>query len=63
MIKITTLYQIPGYKILELVVESGPIFSYDYYDLTNISESSNSVMAEERTHSRAREQPSSRVPV
>jgi hypothetical protein len=63
MIKTTTPYQIPGYKILELVVESGPIFSYDYYDLTNISESSNPVMAEERTHSRAREQPSSRVPV
>jgi hypothetical protein len=54
MIKITTPYQLLGYKILELVVESEPIFGSDNYDLTSISESSNPVMAEERTHSRAR---------
>jgi hypothetical protein len=63
MIKTTTLYQLPGYKTLELVVESEPIFSSDYYDPTSIPESSNPVMAEERTHSRALEQRPSRVPV
>jgi hypothetical protein len=46
MIKITALYQLPEYKILELVVESEPISSFDYYDLTSISESSNPIMAE-----------------
>jgi hypothetical protein len=51
MIKTTVLYQLPGYKTLELVVESEPISSYDYYDPTSISGSSNLVMAEERTHS------------
>jgi hypothetical protein len=56
IIKTTTLYQLPGYKTLELVVESELIFSFDYYDPTSIPESSNPVMAEERTHSRAREQ-------
>jgi hypothetical protein len=56
IIKTTTPYQLPGYKTLELVVESKLIFSSDYYDPTSIPESSNPVMAEERTHSRAREQ-------
>jgi hypothetical protein len=51
MIKTTAPYQISGYKILELVVESEPICSSDYYDLTNVPESSNPVMTEERTHS------------
>jgi hypothetical protein len=55
MINITTSYQLPGYKTLELVVESESIFSSDYYDPTGISESNNSVMAEEKTHSRIRE--------
>jgi hypothetical protein len=63
MIKTTTLYQLPGYKILELVVESEPIFSSDNYDPTSISRSSNPVMTEKRTHSRAWEQRSSRVSV
>jgi hypothetical protein len=53
MIKTTAPYQIPGYKTLELVVESEPISSSDYYDSTNISESSNPDMVEERTHSQA----------
>jgi hypothetical protein len=48
---------------LELVVESELISSSDYYDPTSILGSSNPVMAEERTHSRAREQRPSRVPV
>jgi hypothetical protein len=48
MIKTTTLYQLPGYKTLELVVISEPIFSSDNYDPTSISRSSNLVMAEER---------------
>jgi hypothetical protein len=56
MIKITAPYQLPGYKTLELVVESESIFSSDNYDPTNISGSSNPVMTEERIHSRAREQ-------
>jgi hypothetical protein len=63
MIKTTAPYQLPGYKTLELVVESEPIFSSDYYDPTSIPRSSNPVIAEERTHSRAREQRSSRVSV
>jgi hypothetical protein len=54
MIKTTTPYQLPGYKTLEIVVISEPIFSSDNYDPTNIPGSSNPVMAEERTHSRAR---------
>jgi hypothetical protein len=63
MIKTTAMYQLPGYKTLELVVESKPIFSSDYYDPTSIPRSSNPVMAEEKTHSRAREQRQSRVSV
>jgi hypothetical protein len=63
MIKRTTPYQIPEYKTLELVVKSEPISSSDYYDSTSISESSNPVMIEERTHSQVREQPPSCVPV
>jgi hypothetical protein len=45
MVKTTTLYQIPEYKILELVVESEPISSSDQYDPcpTSISKSSNPV--------------------
>jgi hypothetical protein len=46
---------------LELVVESKLIFRSDNYDPTSISGSSNPVMAEERTHFRAREQRSSRA--
>jgi hypothetical protein len=61
MIKTTAPYQLSGYKILELVVESEPISSSNYYDPTSIPESSNPVIAEERTHSRAREQRPSRV--
>jgi hypothetical protein len=52
MIKTTALYQLPEYKTLELVVESEPISSSDYYDPTSILENSNSVMAEERTQAR-----------
>jgi hypothetical protein len=63
MIRTTALYQLSGYKTLELVVESEPISSSDYYDPTGIPGSSNTVMAEERTHSRAREQRPSRIPV
>jgi hypothetical protein len=55
MIKITAPYQLPGYKILELVVEYELISSSDYYDQTSIFRSSNLVMAKERTYSRARE--------
>jgi hypothetical protein len=57
MIKTTASYQMLRYKTLELVVESQPISSYDHYDPcpTNISGSSNPILAEERTHSRARE--------
>jgi hypothetical protein len=51
MIKITAPYQLSGYKILELVVTSESISSSNNYDLTSIPGSSNSVMAEERTHS------------
>jgi hypothetical protein len=63
MIKTTALYKLTGYKILELVVESELISSSDNYDPTSIPESSNPVMAEERTHSRAREQRPSCVSV
>jgi hypothetical protein len=63
MIKTTAPYQLPGYKTLELVIESEPISCSDYYDLTSIFENSNPVMVEERTHSRAREQRPSRVSV
>jgi hypothetical protein len=63
MIKTTVSYQLPGYKTLELVVESELISSFDNYDPTSIPESNNPVMAEERTHSRAQEQRPSRVPV
>jgi hypothetical protein len=63
MIKTTTLYHLPGYKTLELVVKFEPISSSDNYDPTSIPGSSNPVIAEERIHSRAREQRSSRVSV
>jgi hypothetical protein len=63
MIKTTGPYQLPQYKTLELVVESEPISESDNYDPTNIFGSSNPVMAEERTHSRAREQRSSHAPL
>jgi hypothetical protein len=56
MIKTIAPYQLLQYKILELVVESEPISGSDNYDPTSIPESSNPVMAEERTHSRAQEQ-------
>jgi hypothetical protein len=61
MIKTTTPYQLPGYKTLELVVESEPISGYNYYDPTSIPRSSNPVIAEERTHSRAWDQRPSRI--
>jgi hypothetical protein len=53
MVKATALYQIFGYKTLELVVESELISSSDHYDPcpTSISESRNSVLAKERIHS------------
>jgi hypothetical protein len=53
MVKTTALYQIPRCKILELVVESKSIFSFDHYDLcpTSIYRSSNLVLTEEKTHS------------
>jgi hypothetical protein len=63
MIKTTTPYQLFRYKTLELVVISEPISSFDNYDPTSIPESSNLVMAEERTHSRVQEQRPSRIPV
>jgi hypothetical protein len=63
MIKTTASYQLSQYKILELVVESEPISGSDNYDPTSIFESSNPIMIEKRTHSRAREQRSSRAPV
>jgi hypothetical protein len=63
MIKTTVSYHLPGYKTLELVVESEPISSSDNYDPTSILGCSNPVMAKERTHSRAREQRPSRVSV
>jgi hypothetical protein len=65
MIKTIILYQILRYKTLKLVVESESIFSSDHYDpyLTSILRSSNPVITEERTHSRAWEQPPICVPV
>jgi hypothetical protein len=51
MIKTTALHQLSQYKTLELVVESEPISGSDNYDPISIPESSNPVMAEERTHS------------
>jgi hypothetical protein len=63
MIKTTAPYQLPQYKTLELVVKSELIFGSDNYDPTSIPRSSNLVMAEKRTQSRAREQRSSRAPV
>jgi hypothetical protein len=63
MIKTIAPYQLPGYKTSELVVESEPISSSNYYDPTSIPESSNPVMVEERIQSQAREQRPSRVPV
>jgi hypothetical protein len=63
MIKTTTLYQLPRYKILELVVESEPISGSDNYDPTSISGNNNPVMAEERTHSRSQEQRLSHAPI
>jgi hypothetical protein len=63
MIKTTALYQLPRYKILKLLVESELISGSNNYDLTSILGSSNPVMTEERTHSRAQEQRSSRAPV
>jgi hypothetical protein len=62
MIKTTVSYQLLGYKTLELIVESESISSSDYYYPTSISKSS-TVMAEERTHSRAREQQPSCVSI
>jgi hypothetical protein len=61
MIKTTAPYQLPGYKTLELVVISEPISSFDNYDPTSIPESSNPVMTEKRTYSRAQEQRPSRI--
>jgi hypothetical protein len=63
MIKTTASYQLPEYKTLELVVISKPIYNSDNYDPISIPGSSNPVMAEERTHSRAWEQRQSRIPV
>jgi hypothetical protein len=63
MIKTIALYQLSGYKTLELVVISEPISRSDNYDPTSILRSSNPVIAEERTHSRAREQQPSRIPI
>jgi hypothetical protein len=51
IIQTTAPYQLPRYKTLELVVESEPISNSYYYDPTSIPESSNQVMAEEKTHS------------
>jgi hypothetical protein len=50
MVKTTAPYQILGYKILELVVKSKPIFSSDNDDLclTSISRSSNPVLAKKK---------------
>jgi hypothetical protein len=65
IIETTAPYQIPGYKILELIDESEPISSFDHYNPcpNSIPESSNPIQSEERTHSRAREQLPSCVPV
>jgi hypothetical protein len=48
MVKTTVSYQIPGYKTLELVVESELISNSDHYDPISIPESSNPILAEER---------------
>jgi hypothetical protein len=53
MIKTTAPYQLSQYKTLELVVESEPISGSKNYDPTSIPGSSNPVMAEKITHSRA----------
>jgi hypothetical protein len=53
MIKTIALYQLSGYKTLDLVVKSEQISSSDNYDTTSISRNSNPVMVEERTYSRA----------
>jgi hypothetical protein len=63
MIKTTAPYQLPEYKTPELVVISEPISSSDNYDPTSIPGSSNTIMAEKRTHSRAREQRPSHISV
>jgi hypothetical protein len=65
MVKITAPCQIFEYKTLGLVVESELISSYDHYDLysSSIPESSNPILAKERTNSRAQEHSPSRVPV
>jgi hypothetical protein len=55
MIKTTALYQLSRYKTLKLVVESEPISGSDNYDPISIPGSSNPIMVEERTHSRAQE--------
>jgi hypothetical protein len=55
MSKTTVPYQLPGYKTLELIVESELISGSNNYDPTSIPGSSNPIMAEEITHSRARE--------
>jgi hypothetical protein len=64
MLKITAPYQISGYKTLELVVESEPISSSDHYDpcMTSNPENSNTILTGKKTHSRAQEQPPTRVP-
>jgi hypothetical protein len=65
MLKIAAPTKCLGIKKLELVVESQTIFNFDPYVpyLTSIPKNSNLVLAEERTHSRARKQPSTHVPV
>jgi hypothetical protein len=51
IITTTAPYQLPQYKILELVVESEPISGSDNYDPISIPRSNNPVMAEEKTYS------------
>jgi hypothetical protein len=63
MVKTTAPYQISGYKTIEQVVKSEPMFSFDHYNPTDIPRSSNLVVAEERIHFRVREQPRSRISV
>jgi hypothetical protein len=59
MIKTTVPYQIPGYKTLELVVESQLVSNSDHYDPcpTSIPKSNNPILVEEITHSQTQEQP------
>jgi hypothetical protein len=59
MIKAAASYQLIGYKTMELVVDSKSITNFDHYDPHPISilRSSNSVITEEITHSRAEEHP------